>query len=196
MSQEYLDVYMEMKLEGLFYVDDIAIIGYLGQQHDRCTDPCKDRYNGVVHWECSCRCPIPVLPDPWEPCFYLLDYICYLIKLKKYMLIWHVTPCNTLLWYEMKWVAVPSKISPITLLFTVDKMVHQNYEVEIISVFYLRNFLSVYFWHLQRIWYPKISYSFFLSVWKFDVHDFVLNKCVRLLFMGKCEATIHVASIG
>ena len=31
MSQEYLDVYVEINLEGLFYVDGIAIIGYLGQ---------------------------------------------------------------------------------------------------------------------------------------------------------------------
>ena len=31
MSQEYLDVCMGMKFEGLFYVDDIAINGYLGQ---------------------------------------------------------------------------------------------------------------------------------------------------------------------
>ena len=53
MSQEYIDVGVEMKFQGLFYVDGIAIIGQLGQQHDRCTDPCRDRYKGVVHWGCS-----------------------------------------------------------------------------------------------------------------------------------------------
>ena len=44
MSQEYIDVYVEMKLEGLFHVDGITIIGHFGQHHDRCTDPCRDRY--------------------------------------------------------------------------------------------------------------------------------------------------------
>ena len=56
MSQEYLDVYVEMKLVGLFYADGIAIIGCLEQQHDRCRNTCRDRYNGVVH------CPAMQLP--------------------------------------------------------------------------------------------------------------------------------------